>query len=154
MLPKHDRLDSRQESTEGFALFVTLTRFESKNFTIARHIVAKVICETPVSVSMQAAGTIIVIPQDDIEIYHVCMVTGDVMNVYRGRSFYFTIAKFGKFDASIPKHQEAGGIAYTPEEIVHINNDRFLYHSCAKVTRRDSWATAVSNKPTQAVRNK
>lgn len=62
--------DIREIIEQDPALLVTTAECEPKNITVARQVDLKAMCETPVLVSIQAAGVIEVNPVADIAKNH------------------------------------------------------------------------------------
>lgn len=60
------------------------------------------------------------------------MTAKGIMKVYPGRSFYITIANFGKVDSNLYKNQNVGGVANVIKVIMDIWTERFSYRSGAR----------------------
>lgn len=55
------------------------------------------------------------------------MTANGIVDIYRPRPFYITIAKIGMTDAHAPKHREVGKVAEVPKEVVHFKGECFSY---------------------------
>lgn len=145
---ENDKSDTLQKVTERLALLVTPIRCDSKYITVARQVVLKVLCETPVLISTQVAGVREAIPQENVNKNHACMTAKGFMDINPGRLFNITIATFDKIDVNLHKEQKVGKLTSPSQKIVHIKEERFLYPFGAKATKSDSQVNAVNYKPT------
>lgn len=57
------------------------------------------------------------------------------------------MANFSMADVHLPMHEKGCEVSYKPREIVYIKDERFLYPSGAKATKRSSTISAVHYQP-------
>lgn len=77
-------------------------------------------CEISVLVFTQSACRIEANSHENIAITHACVTAKGIMDVYPDRSFYSTIAYFGKVNTCLPKHEKVNEVANVPVKIVHV----------------------------------
>lgn len=66
-----------------------------------------------------------------------------IMDVYHVFPFYITINKFGRVLVHWPKHRTVNEVANVLLEIIHINNERYLYRLGSPENNSDT----IHNKP-------
>lgn len=84
---------------------VTPIRRESVYTTVAQELIFKAMCETPVSISKQAAGITAVVLYENVGKSHTGMTARGVIDVYTAQPFYISLTNFGKFDVKLREHQ-------------------------------------------------
>lgn len=108
-------------------LFVAPTRSNTRDLAAAGKVVLKVIRETALLAFTNMASSIKLAPDENTAKYHACMTAKGIMEVYPGRPCYITIANFGKVGVHLPKQQNVGVSTNESAEIVHIEDECYLY---------------------------
>lgn len=140
--------DNRKEIAKDLALFVTLTRGGPKNITVAKQVVLKLICKTPVLLSTKEAGLMSITAHENVAKIYACKAAKGIMDIKPGRHFFITIANLGKVDLHLPKHQTVGEAAKIPVEIVLITDERYSYTPVAHANNSNCSVNTVHDKPT------
>lgn len=77
-------------------------------------------CKTPFLVSTKAAGLTKLVPYENLSKFYAWMTAKDIIVVYPGYPFYYTIANFSKVDLQLAKHQNIVEASVVPVGIIHI----------------------------------
>lgn len=95
---KKEYLTIRQEVEEDLALFVTPTRCDPRNISVARQVLLNAMYKTPVLVSTVAAGIIEVASHVNLPNFHAFKTAWGIMDVFPGWPLYATTASFGMIE--------------------------------------------------------
>lgn len=82
-----DRSDPCQGDEASLAMFVTSIGCETKYIAVARQVVLKAMCETPVLVSIQATALVYVRPIKTCPKKYACMTAKGIVNAYTSGLF-------------------------------------------------------------------
>lgn len=82
----------------------TTFRCEPKSITVARQVVLKAMCYTPVLVATKVTGIAEVSPHANEARNYACKIVKGIIDVLPGRDFKITIGNFGMADFHLPKH--------------------------------------------------
>lgn len=142
-----EKSNNRQEFNEYLALFVSTIRGNQKNITVAEQIYLKLMCETPVLVSIKRAGLLQVPLHDNVTEAHACVTGKSIVEVYSGRSVYITIGSAGMAEAHRVSPEKVSEVTNAREEIEHMKDKRFSCLSAAQANNSDSSVNAVCYEP-------